>query len=265
MSDPKARRTVPFRGGGFAPQSRPWISWLTLIVVLGAWQGAVSGGLISPIFLPSPWTVVLALKSLIISGELWRHLAASLSRIGLGWGLGTMAGIVVGVLMGLFTSFRSGGIPMVSALYPIPKIALLPLFILWFGIGETPKVVTIGFGVFFATVIATFTGVDGVPRNLIRMGQSFGMPMFDIVRKILLPGALPGILAGFRISASTALLLVVSAEMVGAQLGIGSFVLSAGNLMQTDQLLAGVAMLSVLGLMIGLLLSRLEKWLLRWR
>ena len=104
-----------------------------------------------------------------------------------------------------------------------------------------------------------------MPRNLVRMAQSFGLPGRHIVTKILLPGAMPGILAGFRISASVALLLVVAAEMIGAQSGIGAFVLTAGNLMQTDQLLAGVVMLSVLGLLISWALGTIERIVLRWR
>ena len=157
-----------------------------------------------------------------------------------GWIIGTAAGLAVGLAMGIFSAARAAGLPIVSALFPIPKIALLPLLILWFGIGEPSKVATIALGVFFPTVISAYSACDSVPRNLIRMGQSFGLPATDIVAKILLPGAMPGILAGFRISASVALLLVVAAEMIGAQHGIGAFVLAAGNLMQTDQLLAGV-------------------------
>jgi NitT/TauT family transport system permease protein len=154
---------------------------------------------------------------------------------------------------------------MVSAIFPIPKIALLPLLILWLGIGETSKVVTIALGVFFPTALAVYTGVGAVPGNLIRMAQSFEVPYFDIVRKVILPGALPSILGGFRISAAIALLLVVSAEMIGADSGIGAFVLQAGNLMQTDQLLAGVIVLSLLGLAIGKVVGLLENRLLRWR
>ena len=120
-------------------------------------------------------------------------------------------------------------------------------------------------GVFFPTVIATFSGIDAVPRGLIRMAQSFGMPMPAIVAKIVLPGALPSIIAGARVSAATALLLVVAAEMIGAQEGIGAFINTAGNLMQTDQLMAGVVVLALLGLVVGGLLSALERRLLRWR
>ena len=161
------------------------------------------------------------------------------------------AGVVVGFAIGLSTLARGVGITFISALFPIPKIALLPLMILWLGIGEEPKIATIALGVFFSTAISVYSGVDAVPRNLIRMAQSFNVPFHAIVRRVIWPGALPSILAGFRITASVALLLVVSAEMIGAQFGIGAFVLQAGNLMQTDQLLAGVVVLSLFGLAVG--------------
>jgi NitT/TauT family transport system permease protein len=155
--------------------------------------------------------------------------------------------------------------PLVAAIFPIPKIALLPLFIIWFGIGEGSKVATILFGCFFPTVIATYGGIDGVDRTLIRMGQSFGLSRWDIVRKIVLPAALPAILSGMRISASISIILLVAAEMIGAEYGIGAYVLLAGNLMATDQLIAGVAMLSVLGLTVSRLITLAERRLLAWR
>ena len=142
---------------------------------------------------------------------------------------------------------------------------MLPLLILWFGIGEGSKVATIALGVFFPTVIATYAGVDGVPRNLIRMAQSFNVPPHRIVWKVILPGTLPSILAGFRITTSIALILLVAAEMIGARYGIGAFILSAGNLFQTDQLLAGVIMLSVAGLVFARGITFLERRLLAWR
>jgi ABC-type nitrate/sulfonate/bicarbonate transport system permease component len=258
-------RAVPFRGGGFAPQPRRIAPFLAFVAIVALWQGAIELGWLNAVFLPSPGSIVLALRDLVVSGALARHLAASLSRIVAGWALGTLCGLGIGLAMGLFSLARGIGLPVVSALFPIPKIALLPLFILWLGIGEPSKIAVIALGVFFPTVIATFSSIDGVPRSLIRMAQSFGVPSQAIVRKVVLPGALPGILAGFRISLSIALILVVAAEMIGAQEGIGAFVLSAGNLMQTDQLMAGVATLSLLGLAFGLLLSVVERWLLRWR
>jgi NitT/TauT family transport system permease protein len=256
---------VPFRGGGFEPAGRRWASWLAFAVIILLWQISSSTGLLSPAAMPSPLEVVNALWGLAASGKLGFHLAQSLYRIGLGWLIGTSAGLAVGLAMGIFSVARAIGIPITAAIFPIPKIALLPLFIVWFGIGESAKVATIALGVFFPTVISAYSAVDNVPRNLIRMGQSFGLPASSIVAKIVLPGAMPGILAGFRISSSIALILVVAAEMIGAEYGIGAFILAAGNLMQTDQLIAGVVMLSLLGLAISVVLGILERRLLRWR
>jgi NitT/TauT family transport system permease protein len=142
---------------------------------------------------------------------------------------------------------------------------LVPLFIIWFGIGEGSKIATVAIGVFFPTAIGTAAGVDGVARNLIRMGQSFGLSRAAIIGKIVLPGALPAILSAFRITASIAIVLLVAAEMIGAQRGIGAFVLSAGNLYDMDALLAGIVVLSLLGLAVSWVISWLEKLLLSWR
>jgi ABC-type nitrate/sulfonate/bicarbonate transport system permease component len=259
------RQPVPFRGGGFDPTRLRLLPWLVFALLIAAWQAACGSGLLSPLFMPSPLSVVKALQQLWLDGTLVGHVTASLERIVPGWIIGTAAGLAVGLAMGIFSTARAAGIPIVSALFPIPKIALLPLLILWFGIGEPSKIATIALGVFFPTTISAYTACDSVPRNLIRMAQSFGLPARDIVAKILLPGAMPGILAGFRISASVALLLVVAAEMIGAQQGIGAFVLTAGSLMQTDQLLAGVVMLSILGLLIAWGLGMLERAVLKWR
>lgn len=256
---------VPFRARGFSPSNSRISAWLAFIVPLATWQSASSLGLLNPVFLPSPLAIGNSLYDLTITGTLPRHLAVSIARIGTGWAIGTATGIVIGLSMGLFTAARAVGLPLVSAIFPIPKIALLPLLILWLGIGETPKVATIALGVFFPTAIAVYTGVGAVPINLIRMAQSFEVPFLDIVRNVVLPGALPSIIGGFRISASIALLLVVAAEMIGAETGIGAFVLQAGNLMQIDQLLAGVVCLSILGLLVGKLIGKLESRLLRWR
>ncbi|MDO9562668.1 MAG: ABC transporter permease [Bradyrhizobium sp.] len=265
-TDTKAEaRPVAFRGAGFAPRVGRYSGWIALVLVLGLWQLAGSAGWVNPLFLPPPSAIARAIWKLALSGALWNHVSASVVRIGAGWILGTMAGVVVGFAIGLSSLARGVGITFISALFPIPKIALLPLLILWLGIGEEPKIATIALGVFFSTAISVYSGVDAVPRNLIRMAQSFGVPFASIVRRVIWPGALPSILAGFRITASVALLLVVSAEMIGAEFGIGAFVLQAGNLMQTDQLLAGVVMLSLFGLAVGKLINLLETRLLHWR
>jgi ABC-type nitrate/sulfonate/bicarbonate transport system permease component len=263
--DETETRPVAFRGAGFAPKAGRYSGWIALAVVIGLWQLAGSAGWINPLFLPAPSAIAVAIYRLAASGALWQHLSYSIMRIGTGWILGTIAGVAVGFAIGLSSLARGVGITFISALFPIPKIALLPLLILWLGIGEEPKIATIALGVFFSTAISVYSGVDSVPRNLIRMAQSFNVPFHAIVRRVIWPGALPSILAGFRITASVALLLVVSAEMIGAEYGIGAFVLQAGNLMQTDQLLAGVVILSLFGLAVGRIINWLETRLLHWR
>jgi ABC-type nitrate/sulfonate/bicarbonate transport system permease component len=258
-------RPVAFRGAGFSPNADRYAGWIALLLAIGLWQLAGSAGLVNPLFLPTPIAIARAIYQLALSGALWRHLSYSIMRIGAGWFLGTVAGVIVGFAVGLSSRARGVGITFISALFPIPKIALLPLLILWLGIGEEPKIATIALGVFFSTAISVYSGVDNVPRNLIRMAQSFNVPFHAIVIRVIWPGALPSILAGFRITASIALLLVVSAEMIGAEFGIGAFVLQAGNLMQTDQLLAGVVILSLFGLAVGRLINWLEMRLLHWR
>ncbi|MBC7284404.1 ABC transporter permease [Hoeflea sp.] len=258
-------KPVPFRGGGFVHRRHRFVALLLFVVLVILWEIGSQTGFISNIALPAPSEAAGAMSDLFETGMIWKHLSASLYRLVVGWSLGSLIGVTVGLAIALFSIVRAGVSPFVSALFPIPKIALLPLFIIWFGIGEGSKVATILFGVFFPTVIATYGGVDNVDRNLIRMGQSFGLSWLSIVRKIIIPGALPAILSGFRISASIAIILLVAAEMIGAEFGIGAYILMAGALFATDQLIAGVAMLSVLGLTVGWLISRAERWLLRWR
>ena len=264
-ADAPLRSPVAFRGGGFQPGSHLVLSVAGLAAFLALWQAAFAMRWVNPVLLPGPVEVARAFADLVASGELAQHLAASLYRIALGFALGAAGGVALGIAVGLSTVARSIGVPGINALFPIPKIAIMPILILWLGIGEAPKVATIALGVFFPMAVSTFGAIDNVPRNLVRMAQSFGVPFLDVVRKVLLPGALPGILSGLRISASIALLLVVAAEMIGADRGIGAFVMQAGNLMQTDRLLAGVAVLSMLGLLIGMGLARLERALLEWR
>jgi len=256
---------VRFRAAGFAPRSLPAAGGATLVGLLLIWQAAAALGWIDTRFLPPPLGILRALRDLAVSGELWRHLGASLRRLGIGWGIGTMCGVAVGVLVGVSSWVRSPAMAVVSAVFPIPKIALVPLFIIWFGIGEGSKLVTLSLGVFFPTVIATAAAVDQVPRGLIRMAQSFGLSRAAILGKVVLPGALPGILGGFRVSAGIAITLLVAAEMIGAEEGIGAFVLQAGNLYDTDNLLAGIVVLSVLGLLVAWVVGWLERLLLGWR
>ena len=256
---------VPARSGILQPTSRPLAGGLSLLVLIALWQLGSSSGFISALVAPSPLEVSRALYHMAASGKLWVDLNASLIRLGAGLLIGTLSGISFGLAVGLFSAMRSPGATLVAALFPIPKIALLPMFIIWFGIDESSKIATIAFGTFFPVVVATYGAVDHVDRSLVRMGRSFALSTGEIVWKIILPGALPGILSGLRIAISIGIVLLVAAEMIGANEGLGAQVLMAGSLMQTDQLLAGVVVLSMLGLLVSTLIGLAERWLLRWR
>jgi ABC-type nitrate/sulfonate/bicarbonate transport system permease component len=221
--------------------------------------------LVSSVLFPPPAAVFRKGVALARNGVLLEHLSASVQRILTGFIAGSLLGIPIGLAMGSFRPVRKLLEPYTEFLRFIPSVAMITVAVIWFGIGEGSKIATLAFGVFFPTVIATAGGVDNVPRGLIRMGQSFGLSRWSIIRKIVLPAALPAILSGFRVTSSIAIVLLVAAEMIGAERGIGAFVLSAGNLYDTDNLLAGIVVLSVLGLLVSWVIGRLERWFLAWR
>ncbi|MFD1745432.1 ABC transporter permease [Rhizobium helianthi] len=260
-----AVQRVAFRGGGFSPVPVRGVAIVLFIALLLLAEAGTRLGIISSLTLPRPSAVLETLVDLWTSGGLWRHLLPSLQRLIVGASLGIVAGISLGVLIGLFSYVRAGLVPLVAALFPIPKIALLPLFVIWFGIDEMSKYALIAFGTFTPTVVATYGAVDNVDRSLIRMGQSFGLNWWSIVRKIVLPGAFPAILSGLRVSISIAIILLVAAEMLGAQYGIGAYILEAGSLYDLEKLFAGVTILSTLGLIVSFLIGQVERTFLSWR
>lgn len=256
---------VPFIGKGFKPKPRPWMGLLIFFIIIVLIETGTNNGFISALTMPKPSDVVLTLLELHETGLLYKHMIPSLSRLIIGSMIGISLGVFLGTFIGLFSYVRAGLIPIVSAIFPIPKIALLPLFVIWFGIGEGSKFALIALGSFTPTVVATYGAVDNVDRTLIRMGQSFGMKWTSIVRKIVLPGAMPGILSGLRISLAISIILLVAAEMLGAEYGIGAYILQAGALYDLERLFAGVTILSILGVVVSIMVGALEKRMLNWR
>ncbi len=256
---------VRFRGGGFAPRPRRWLGFLVFVVLIAIVEWGTRSGWISALTLPRPSEVLQTFQELYQSGLLFKHLLPSLSRLVVGAAIGVSLGIAVGVMIGLFSYVRAGLAPLIAAIFPIPKIALLPLFVIWFGIDEGSKYALIAFGTFTPTVVATYGAVDNVDRTLIRMGQSFGLSWLSIVRKIVLPGAMPGILSGLRISLAIAIILLVAAEMLGAEYGIGAYILEAGSLYDLERLFVGVVILSLLGVLVSAGVGFVERRLLVWR
>lgn len=261
----RTARPVAFRGGGFRPVSIWWAGFAVFAGLIAAAEWGTRTGAISALTLPRPSAVAATLIELHQSGMLYTHLLPSLTRLAVGALIGSLAGIAIGVAIGLFSLVRSGLVPLIAAIFPIPKIALLPLFVIWFGIDEGSKYALIAFGTFTPTVVATYGAVDNVDRTLIRMGQSFGLSWFSIVRKIVLPASMPGILSGLRVSLAIAIILLVAAEMLGAEHGIGAYILQAGSLYDLERLFAGVVILSCLGVLVSFVITRIERRLLRWR
>jgi NitT/TauT family transport system permease protein len=236
-----------------------------VLALLGAWEAVTRTGWVPALFLPSPLGVLADGAHMLASGELAGHVGTSLRRIVLGFGLGALGGVTVGLAVGVFSLAEAIGNPLIAATFPIPKIALLPLLILWLGIGEASKVAVIMLGVFFPMAINTHAGVRHADPLLIRAAVSFGAGRWSVIRKVVLPSALPMIFAGLKLGAGTSLLLLVAAEMIAATSGIGFLILNAQNLMETTRLMVGIVLLSLLGLASHWLLARLERLVLPWR
>jgi NitT/TauT family transport system permease protein len=248
-----------------ARQEHPGLRVLALVALLVAWEMVARIGWVPVLFLPSPLGVLAEGWSMLVSGELLGHLAASLKRLLLGFAIGGGLGVVVGIAVGFFSVAEAVGTPIIAATFPVPKIALLPLLVLWLGLGEPSKVAVIALGVFFPMAINTATGVRQADPLLVRAAVSFGARRLGVIRKVILPSALPMIFAGLRLGAGTALLLLVAAEMIAVESGIGFLVLHAGNIMATTKLMVGIVVLSLLGVLSHWGLNRLERLAVPWR
>jgi NitT/TauT family transport system permease protein len=243
----------------------PWLSAASLAGAFAVWEAIARAGFVSELFLPAPSSVLREGADMLQSGEIFINLAASLSRILMGYAIGCVFGLAAGLVTGMSKLADITGTPVIYALYPIPKIALLPLIILWLGIGETSKITVIALGVFFPVAINTWAGVKNVDPLFIKVAASFHATRFNLMRKVILPGALPTIFAGLKLSAGTSLLMLVAAEMIAAQEGIGAMILHYGDLMLTTKLMVGVIILSLLGLVFTNFLQLLEKKIVPWK
>lgn len=265
MTGTPERIRVRDRAAFLVRREHPAVRVLALVGLVLVWEGLARLGWVPALFLPSPVGVLRELGEMLASGQIATHLGASLWRLALGFGAGALAGVAVGVAVGFFAMAEAIGQPIIAATFPIPKIALLPLLILWLGIGEPSKIAVIALGVFFPMAINTYAGVRQADPLLIRAAVSFGAGRWSVIRKVVVPSALPMVFAGLRLGAGTALLLLVAAEMIGAESGIGFLVLQAGNLMETTKLMVGIVLLSLLGVLSHWALGRLERLVVPWR
>lgn len=259
------------------------------LLLLALWELAVRVGWLDARFFPPPSAVLEALAKLIsrgdLLGKLWLlpgllaagdwagarkvleqgHLWVSLFRILGGFLLGTVPGIILGVLMGMNRTLRVSLDPVISAVYVLPKIAILPLVMLIFGIGELSKVVIVGIASFFLVLINTVAGVHGIEPVLLEAGRNYGAGRRQMFWHVIIPGALPIIFAGLRLSLGTALIVIIAAEFVAAQYGLGYLIWFSWQTLMTEDMFAGLVVIMVLGVLSTSGLQALERRLIPWR
>ncbi len=241
---------------------RRFVAPLVLVLV---WQAASSCGLLSPRTLASPLQIVVTGWGLLASGELPWHLAVSLARVVAGLAIGLSVGVALALVAGLSRLGEDIVDAPVQMLRTLPFLALVPLFILWFGIGETPKIALVALGTAFPIYLNLFAGIRGVEPRLAEMGRVFGLDRAGLVRHVVLPGALPSALVGLRYSLGVAWLSLVVAEQVNANAGIGYLINDARDFLRTDVIMVGLVLYALLGLLADSMVRALERRLLAWR
>jgi sulfonate transport system permease protein len=238
--------------------------WLVPVLILIAWECASAFGWLSTRVLPEPLAVLQAFWNLAASGELSTHVAVSTRRAAIGFAVGGGLGLLLGGATGTFRLAETLLDSTLQMVRNIPALALIPLVILWFGIDETAKLFLVALGVFFPIYLNTFHGIRSVDKGLIEMARSYGLSGWQLYRQVILPGALPSILVGVRFSLGLMWVLLIVAETLSAQAGIGYLTMNAREFLQTDVVLVGILLYAALGKLADVGAKGLERWWLRW-
>lgn len=250
-----------------AAPRRPWqrlLPWVVPTLILALWQLSSQAGWLSTRILPEPWAVLKAFWALSASGEMWRHVATSTWRAAIGFAIGGGLGLALGMLTGTFRSAETLLDSSFQMVRNIPPLALIPLVILWFGIDETAKLFLVSLGVFFPIYLNTFHGIRSVDPGLIEMARSYGLTGWRLYTQVILPGATASILVGVRFSLGLMWVILIVAETISAQAGIGYMTMNAREFLQTDVVLVGILLYALLGKLADLLAKALERGWLRW-
>ncbi|RPF31478.1 ABC transporter permease [Streptomyces sp. TLI_185] len=235
------------------------------LLLLALWQLLSSTGVLASDVLASPGRIAQVAGDLIGDGSLASAMGTSLQRVAFGLLLGTVVGTGLALVSGLFRIGEDLVDAPVQMLRTVPFVGLIPLFIIWFGIGEAPKVAIITLGVTFPLYLNVYAGIRGVDAQLIEAGESLGLSRWGLVRHVVLPGALPGALTGLRYSLGIAWLALVFAEQVNADSGIGFLMVQARDFLQTDVIVVCLIVYAFLGLLADFVVRSLERLLLQWR
>jgi len=219
----------------------------------------------NPLFLPAPWVVLGALLDLARKGQLWVHVGATLERVAVGFTTGAVAAVALGLLAGQVRAVRNVLEPVVELLRPIPPLAMLPLFIVWVGIGEGSKVGFITYATFFPMFVTTVHGVAQIDGRLLRAAQSLGARPRQLFFRVILPAALPDVLTGLRLGVALSFFVIVISEFVGAEHGLGYLINDGRNFFLVPQMLGAAVLLGLLGYAGNALVRGLERRVLRWQ
>ncbi|SEB71670.1 sulfonate transport system permease protein [Pseudomonas mohnii] len=242
------------------------LSWfVSPLLVLLAWALVAQSGRYSEQLLVPPAVVWDTFKDLLDSGELLEHTRFSLSRLGLGFALGASGGLLFGIALALSKTVEVYCSPLFHTLRQIPSIALIPMFILAFGVEETFKILIVTKAVFFPVALATSEGIKAIPRNYFELGRIYRLPLRHLIFDIAFPAAAPPILTGIRIGLSRAWMVLVAAELLAANSGLGQMIEMARQLMRIDIVMVGVVVIGLIGFVLDHGFRLLEKRLFRWK
>jgi NitT/TauT family transport system permease protein len=241
------------------------VSLASPVLLLVLWELLSRLGILDRRFFPAPTSILSTFWAFIASGEMWLHLKASLVRIAVGFLLGAVPAVVLGLFLGLSRWARAILNPILYALYPIPKVAILPLVMLIFGLGEVSKYVIIAIAVFFLVVINTTSGVLLIESIYFDVARNFNASRRDFYLKVVLPGALPSIFTGLKLAMGVALIVLVTAEFVGARTGIGVVIFEAWQVFAIERLFVGLVVVSFLGYALSVVLDEIERRIIPWR
>jgi ABC-type nitrate/sulfonate/bicarbonate transport system permease component len=240
------------------------LAWIAPIMFLLGWEIASRSGWIDSAYFPAPSHVLAKVAQLASEGVLWTNLSISLERVLAGFILGVVVGTAVGMVMGMSRLVRAALDGLLTAMYMIPKLAIFPILLLIFGLGETPKVLMIGITIFFFTWLQTMAAFSTTPRGYEEAARSFGASRFQQILHVEFPSALPAMMNALRLNIGVAMLMVVSIEFVSAREGIGWLIWSSWSLLATEQMYAGIITVSTTGVLLTMAVKLLGKWLVPW-
>jgi len=247
------------------------LRWRVAALMVFVLLWSVAGGLVqltrpfNPLFLPAPWVVLGAMGELAMKGQLWQHVGATLERVAVGFATAAVLAVALGLLAGQVRVVRNVVEPVVELLRPIPPLAVLPMFIVWVGIGEASKIGFITYATFFPMFVTTVHGVAQLDARLVRAAQSLGAGPRALFFRVILPAALPEILTGLRLGVALAFFVIVISEFVGAERGLGYLINDGRNFFLVPQMLGAAVLLGLLGYAGNGAVRVLERRVLRWQ